>query len=417
MAKIIVIGAGAVGISTAYFLCKSGHEVVLIEKNSSDNFQSCSYGNAGMIVPSHFIPLASPGVVRQGLKWLLNRHSPLYIRPGLKKDLWRWLWLFYRSANPNQVKNAIPVLRDLNLFSRDLFAKIAEDEKLDFGFRHRGLMMYFNTMAGKKEELHTAQLAQELDLPVEILTPSAIREMEPDMPLNVLGGIHYKCDAHLTPMLYMQKMTAWLQQQGVKFLFDADVVGFIQNNKRITAICTSHENITADAFVISAGAWSSGLCKHLHIHLPIQPGKGYNFSIPNAPSQMNIPSILCEARIAITPMANSLRIGGTMEIGSMNTTVSPTRIQGILQNLPEYLPAFNATWISEIPVWAGLRPCSPDGLPYIGKIPAYTNLIAASGHAMMGMSLAPVTGKIVADIIDEKQPAVAIDLLKPDRFN
>ena len=413
---ILIIGGGAIGLCSAYYLRRAGHRVTILDDQPQNAQEGCSYGNAGMIVPSHFVPLANPSVIRQGIRWLFRSDSPLYIRPGMKMDLAAWLWHFMRAAKDSRVEDAMPILRDLGVGSRQLFDHLGQDLGVYLGAG--GLSMLYKTSKYEKEERETAEQAEKLGIPTQILSAGEAQEMEPNMPLNIMGGVHYPMDAHIEPGEFMHALKENVKVHGVK-IFHSTTVNNIERKKKsksITSIQTNKGEFTADGYVLAAGAWSAKLAKKLSLSLPLQAGKGYSMSLNQPKDQLNIPSILCEAKVAITPMGETIRFAGTMEIGGTNLNVNSKRVQGIINSIPEFMPNVKTDLLEKSPVWAGLRPCSPDGLPYIGTTKKADNLIVATGHAMMGISLAPITGKIISEIVSGETPSVDLKLLSPDRY-
>lgn len=413
---ILIIGGGAIGLCSAYYLRKAGHIVTILDDQPQNAEEGCSYGNAGMIVPSHFMPLATPSVIGQGIRWLFRSDSPLYIRPSMKLDLALWLLHFMRAAKTSKVEQAMPVLRDLGMGSRELFNRLTQDLGIDLGAR--GLSMLYRTPKYEKEELATAEEANKLGIPVKVLKASEIQEMEPNMPLDILGGVHYPMDAHIEPGHFMHALRENVKAHGAKIFYNTTVnhIERKKKSKSISSVQTSKGEFTADGYVLAAGAWSSKLARKLSLSLPLQAGKGYSMTLNQPKYQLKVPAILCEAKVAITPMGETLRFAGTMEIGGTNLNVDLKRVKGIIKSIPDYMPKVKMDWLENLPVWAGLRPCSPDGLPYLGTTQKADNLIVAAGHAMMGISLSPITGKIVSEIVSGEDHSVDLTLLSPDRY-
>ncbi|TKC08958.1 NAD(P)/FAD-dependent oxidoreductase [Pedobacter frigoris] len=412
--RAVVIGGGIIGLFSAYYLNREGYEVTIIDKG--DLSANSSLGNLGMVVPSHFIPLASPGIVAKGLKWLTNSRSPFYIRPSLSLDLVSWGLKFVKNANQKKCDAAAPYLKDYNLFSKQLFQDLAKEPDFDFFYHQNGILMYYNTEEGEKEEVHVAKIAQDMGLDVGILSPSELQKLEPDQKLKVLGAAHYRCDAHLNPNLLNAQLRTYLISKGVKIIKNKKINGFEYRNDVISKAICDGEAFEADQFILSPGAWMKEVADLLHINIPMMPGKGYTFNVENKP-EMKIPAILCEARVAITPMGDKIRFGGTMELGKMNAKVNMNRVEGIVNSIPKYFENIDLAMPDEKDVWYGFRPCSPDGLPYLGHAYQYKNLIIAGGHSMMGLSLAPATGKMVAELATNRKTTIDLRLFSPDRYN
>jgi len=413
--RIAIVGGGVVGLSSAYYAARKGHDVTIIERGNPDH-DSCSLGNAGMIVPSHFVPLAAPGMISLGLRMMFNRESPFTVRPRLSRDLIRWGWQFWRSCTKSHVSRSAPVLRDLNLKSRRNFLELAETIGQDFGLTTRGLMMLCKTEHMLFEESKTAEYARELGIPAEVLTPDAASKLNPGLQLDIAGAVYFPEDAHLTPEWFIPRLTKAIDQMGVKFEWSTDVLGWRTQNRRVEAMLTSQGEVVADEYVIAAGSWSNSLTSGLKLRLSMQAGKGYSVTMPRPQQKPAMGCILTEARVAITPMGTGLRVGGTMEVTGLDTSINHRRVQGIFKSVPQYFPAFKVEDFQTLPIWCGLRPCSPDGLPYIGRAANYDNFSVATGHAMMGLSLGPITGQLMAEVLSDESPSLDLNPLRPDRY-
>jgi D-amino-acid dehydrogenase len=408
---IAIIGGGIVGLCTAHELVATGCTVTVLEAEAGSSLH-----NAGLITPSHFVPLAAPGIVRLGLKWMFNPDSPFYIRPRFDAELLAWLWHFNAASTARRAEKAMPLLRDLSFASLALFEQMAALPDMAFEFAHRGLLMVFRTEHGRHGALATARRADSLGIEARVLDARGLAALEPGVDFRVLGGVYYPDDAHLTPALFLGALRAKLVAANVRFLASAPVLGFETRQGSITALETSQGAVRADEYVLAAGSWSPEIVRHLGLRLPVQPGKGYSITLRDPGLRVRIPMILEEARIAVTPMGEALRLAGTMELSGMDPGINARRVRAILKAAPVYLGNLNAADPGPLAHWAGLRPCTPDGLPLIGRFRRYDNLIAATGHAMVGVSLAPVTGKLVAEIVSGKVPSIDMHLLRPDRY-
>ena len=405
----MVVGGGVIGLCTAYYLLRSGREVLVLERGKEQG-DSCSRGNAGMVVPSHFVPLAAPGVVTQGLKWLLDPESPFYVRPRLSLDLARWGWLFLKHANAEHVAQSSLLLRDLNMESRRLFGELEEEKS--FGLVKRGLVMFCETERMLEEEAELAARARELGLPAELCDQARLRELEPELEMNVVGGIWHGEDCHMDPDRFLRELRRRIEGRGGEIRHEARV-GAVEDR---AVVLEDGERLEARQVVVAGGAWSPELAKSMGLSLPMQAGKGYSLTVKNPAQLPRLCSILTEAKVAVTPMGDRMRFGGTMEIGGNSLKVSPRRVQGIIKSACRVFPRFEPEDFEEIKPWAGLRPCSPDGLPYLGWAPGRKDVLVATGHAMMGLSLGPVTGKLVAQMITGEEPLVDVSRLAAGRF-
>lgn len=404
MKKVSIIGGGIIGLCSAYYLAKEGYEVVVFDK--SDMNDGCSYGNAGMIVPSHIIPLAQPGMIAQGIKWMFDSQSPFYVKPRLNIDLMNWGLKFYKHANLKHVEKAMPALCYLSLLSKELYQDLAKENN-SFFYEEKGLLMLYKTDKTAEEIHHEGKLAEDLGLEVDFLSKEEVSNLEKGTATNVIGGVHYKSDAHIYPQKFMQFIKDELGRLNVKIHTQTTVVDFFLKNNTVSEIITDKGNFSTDEVVLATGSWSPHITKKLNINISILPGKGYSFTLKDQSHKPSIPSILCEGKVAVTPMNNDIRFGGTMEITHTNDIkINQNRVRGILNSINDFYPDLKIEMPKEQDIWFGFRPCTPSGMPIIAKDKRLKNLTVVTGHAMMGLSLAPATGKLVSEIISEKPTSV-----------
>ena len=419
MKHIGIIGGGIIGLCSAYYLHRAGHRVTLFDKGPIAD--GCSFGNAGMIVPSHIIPLAQPGMITKGMRWMLNSTSPFYVKPRLNADLLRWGWLFYRHSTPEHVTKSIPVLRDLSLLSKSLYQDLAANgdaggRPLDFEWQERGLLMLYKTAAAEHEMADEARVANRAGIDAQVLNSQQVQDLEPHTRVTVRGGVFFPGDAHLNPAELVRSLLAYLRREGVTILENQDVTGFAKTNSRVTSVQTAGGDYPVDTVVIAGGAWSPLLAQQVGLRLPMQGGKGYSFMGQNMANTIRVPAIMLEARATATPMNTNIRFAGTLEVAGTDMTVNMNRVRGITQSINEYYPDIAVSMPTIDTVWRGLRPCSPDGLPYIGRTERYENVILATGHGMMGLSLGPATGKLISELVDGPARSLDVTAFTPERF-
>lgn len=447
---VLIIGAGIIGLCTAYYALRKGFRVTVVERDGRTR-KTTSFGNAGMLVPSHIVPLAAPGAVPQAIRGMMNRESPVYVHPTLDPKLWRWGYHFWRSATPAHVQRSAPLLRDLNEASLACYEELASELGSDIGFHRRGLLILCCTPSGLEEEERVARRANALGMNAKVLDPSSVSKLQPGVETSVVGGVYFPGDAQIDPGRTMLVLQGWLEHQGVDFLWHREVCGW-KSNGRITTVRTVHvaplevpgpkppvreppfpdngkashdglsltHDLVVDEIVLAAGVWSEGLAEQLGLRLPMRAGKGYSLTLPNAPELLTVPTILAEARVAMTPLGRALRVGGTMEVLDVQAReraqVSSRRVRGILRSISAYFPNYTPSLFEGLPVWFGFRPTSPDGLPYLGRSTRYPNLIVATGHAMQGVSMGPITGTLVAELLAGDAPSLPLEALRIDRF-
>lgn len=415
MKPTLIIGGGIVGLFSAYYLQKEGIEVTIIDR--TDLKDNCSTGNAGMIVPSHIIPLAAPGMITKGISWMFSSKSPFYIHPRLDFKLVRWCMLFFKAANETRVKRAIPFLKNLSLMSKALYQEFREEHpESAIALVEKGLMMAYQTESMEKEEVEFAHLARKHGLDAEILTPDDIRKVEPNLELMARGAVLFPGDAHLDPGALYSFLKKYLEEKNVKFLTKTQVLGFERSGSKVDAVLTDQGKIEVDKVMLCGGSWSGELARMLDFSLPMMGGKGYSFIQKNQP-EIKQATILTEQKVAVSPYGETIRFGGTMEIAGINQSINMNRVKGIFESISRYYPDFESKFPEENQIWKGLRPCSPDGLPYIGFAPNYSNVLVGSGHSMMGISLAPATGKILAELHQQKAASMEIQGFEVGRYS
>lgn len=397
--EILIIGGGVIGVCAAYYLSEQGHSVTLLEKDSIAS--GSSNGNAGLIVPSHAVPLAGPGVPLTGIKWMLQPDSPLYIKPRVNAELMRWLWHFLRVCNHKAMQQATSILLGLNQASMRLYKTLHENHSLDCAFQQKGIVYLFTTKDGFQHGIEEAELIKEQGANVQILEGlDAVQELEPHVLPSVMGGIYYPDDGHLIPDRFVEELARLVESRGVNIHTQTEVLHFEKSGQRLSNIITTRGDYQADWVVMASGAWSPLLSHDLQINLPIQPAKGYSITVKSPPTAPSRPLMLAERKIAVTPMADTLRFAGTLELAGHNHSINQRRVDAIRRGAREYLPANADSDLIEI--WRGMRPLTPDTVPIIGVSQRWNNLIIATGHGMLGQSMGPVTGQMVAQLVDGK---------------
>lgn len=411
--EILVIGGGSIGVCSAYYLSQAGHEVTLVDKD--DICAGSSYGNAGLVVPSHSIPLAAPGVWLKGLKWMLNPESPFYIKPRLSRDLISWLRKFKAACNTEHMDRATPLISEMGLASVELFDEIASIDGLEFDYEKQGHLNAYLTEQGLRGGEAEARILEEHGVEAQVLDAAGIHALDPNIENRAIGGVFYPQDAQLTPHKFVEGLAEHALQNGVDY-HSTEVIGFESSNQRLTRILTTRGDIQAEQVVIATGSWSPLLGQELKISLPIQPAKGYSITFKRPEISPTVGASLAESKVAVTPMGDTLRFAGTLELAGLDLSINKRRVQAILNAVPKYMPQLDPSKLEVLEIWRGLRPCSPDGLPFLGRSRHYKNMIVAAGHAMIGISLGPITGKLVTQIARDETPAVDLTMMSPERF-
>lgn len=411
--KVIVVGGGVVGLSSAYFLMEQGHEVQIIDKSSMDS--GASYINAGYLTPSHIIPLAAPGMISKGLRYMFNSSSPFYMAPRWDSDFFRWAWYFKKSSTRAKVEKAMKPIRDINLLGREIFEDLKKSRHFgEFHLENKGLLMIYKTEKERDHELGTVKSAKELDLEVNHLDYEALQKLEPHIKLNALGAFHYHCDRHTTPITFLKAMQESLKKGGVTIQNNERALDFEIKNNVVKSLKTNITEYECDELVLASGAWTSNLAKKINLKIPLEAGKGYGINVAS-PTGISMPALLLESKIAVTPMRGFTRFAGTMEFSGINNTIRKNRVEAIAKGASSYYDGLQIDEGAKSKAGCGLRPVTPDGLPYIGRTETIQNLIIATGHAMMGWSTGPATGKLVSELISEKKLSMDISPFHPER--
>jgi D-amino-acid dehydrogenase len=413
--ETLVIGGGAIGICCAYYLNALGKDVAVVEKD--DICAGSSYGNAGLIVPSHSIPMAAPGVIVQGLKWMFNPESPFYIKPRFQREFFLWLWKFRGACNEHHVRRAIPVLQGISLASLELFEELAALEGVDFGFEKKGKLEVFKTHKSFNSAIKNEQLLKTYGIENQILEGHALKEFLAGQQTTAVGGIFRPLDGHLIPDRFVRRLARHIEKKGVRLLNPVEVLGFETSGRNLTTVKTTRGDISAAEVVLAGGSWSADLARKLKVRLMIEPAKGYSLTFKRPAAGPSMPLMLSEAKVAVTPMEDTIRFAGTLELAGFDLSVDDRRVKAILKAVPLFFPDLDPGTLELIEIWRGLRPCSPDGLPYIGRPRKYDNLIVAAGHGMLGISLAPITGKIVSQLAAGQTPAMGMAAFGIERFD
>ncbi len=409
---ILIIGGGVIGVCSAYYLAKAGAQVTLIEKDEIG--AACSYGNSGLIVPSHSIPLASPGALGEGLRFLLDARSPFYIKPRLDADLFRWLAGFVSASNRGRMLRSLPVLRDLLFASRALYDELAASAGFDFGFQTDGSLWVCLSEEKLAHEIKELRVLKEFDVPFEIVDSKRAHELEPALQPAIRGGIFYPRDGKIHPHRFVTGLAGRATEAGVSVWARTEALGFETRDGRIVKVRTTRGDVAPAQVVVSAGAWSPQVAKMLNLRVPIQAAKGYSLTYENPELTPKLPLFFGEAGMVANPLGDSLRLAGTLEMAGMDFSYNAARIEAMRKSSLAYLRGLENARLIEL--WRGLRPCTPDGLPIIGRADTLKNCIVAAGHAMLGMSLGPVTGRLVAQLALEQKTDLDIAQLSLNRF-
>jgi len=409
----VVIGGGAIGMASAYFLQRSGWQVTIID--AGEMGKGCSYANAGLIVPSHSHPVPGPGVIGQALRWMGRRTSPFHVRPRFDPAFWKWCWEFRRYCNAAAGKAGYHALVKLSRASLDLYEELAELHGLKFFYQRKGLLhVYISanafSMAGKEQDALSAS-----GFLSRVLSREETLAYEPSLGSNLRGGLFIEGEAHGSCYGYVSSLAAALEKGGGRLESNRCVSGISVHRGRVSGVVTSTgDEVKADLAVLAAGSWSPQLARTVGLAIPLQPAKGYSCTIDSYPGSPRVPILMPERRVIITPLDDRLRFGGTLEMAGFDPAIDRRRyravIDGALAVLRDPPPMIHEE------SWSGFRPVTPDGLPIIDRVAGVDGLLIATGHAMLGFTQSPITGKLVAELANQESPSVPLGPFRLGRF-
>jgi len=412
---VVVIGGGVIGTACAYYLNRAGWKVTIVDRGTLGG--GSSSGNCGLVCPSHVLPLAEPGMVAKGIASLFQKNSPFAIKLRMDPALWSWLIHFALRCNERDMIEAGKGIQPLLESSISLYDELVTGEGLDCEWEKKGLLFPYRSREALEAYALTNQLLGErFHCPAERFDGERLNELEPALKRGLAGGWYYHDDAHLRPDRLLRSWRSLLEGRGVRILENSGFRGFRQQHRQAVAAETDQEpeGLAADAFVVATGAWTPMLNAHLGCKVPIQPGKGYSLTMPRPSVCPTIPLIFPETRVAVTPFQSGYRIGSTMEFVGYDTSIAPQRLQLLRDGAAPYLQEPECEPIEQ--TWYGWRPMTWDSLPIIDRSPTLSNVMIAAGHNMLGLSMAPATGKLVAELLSEQSPFLDPKPYRVSRF-
>ena len=407
---VVVVGGGAIGVCAALELARRGARVTLLERGGELAW-GCSSGNAGLICPSTATPLANPAAVRQGLRWMLEPDSPFYLRP--RPAMLPWLARFLASSTPERSKRAEGIVRALASASLELHVEL-ERSGVATGLERRGVLHVYETpdaLAGARRDAEAAAAA---GLAPKVLEGAAAREVEPALAGEPAGAVYYPGDAHCDPLRFVRAVGEAAAEAGATIRTRVEALGLRRRDGRIEGVTTTEGDRPADTVVLAAGAWTPQLARDVGVYVPVEGGKGYHVDLEPGEGDPSIPLYVHEPRVIATPLPGRLRLAGTLELAGLDLRVDHRRVDAVLRAGRRSVAGIESRPVLE--VWRGLRPCTPDGLPIVGPVRGVEGLLLATGHAMLGLTLAPVTGRLLAQLAAGEEPSHDLRPLRPERF-
>ncbi|HLT63695.1 MAG TPA: D-amino acid dehydrogenase [Pseudohongiella sp.] len=416
--KVLVMGSGVIGVTSAWYLAKAGHEVTVVDRHSGPALDT-SFGNAGMISPGYSSPWAAPGVPVKAISWMLSAHSPLIFKPTLSLNQYRWLWQMLMQCNSERYAINKSRMMRLAEYSRDCLMELRAEAGINYEHRELGTLQVFRTQKQLDAAAADVRVLQECGVPYEWLDVEGCVAMEPGLATSadkLVGGLRLPRDETGDCHLFTTRLAKLCEQQGVKFLFDTAIDELLTDGQRLTGIRSGEKLLTADRYVLALGSWSPALLKPLGLDLPVYPVKGYSMTAPVLDAdRAPVSTIMDETyKVAITRFENRIRVGGMAELSGFNTTLREGPLSTLRMVVEDLFPG--AADMEQASFWTGLRPMTPDGTPVIGGT-AYNNLYLNTGHGTLGWTMSCGSGKVLADLLSGQRPAISTEGLNLSRYN
>jgi len=412
--SVIVIGAGHIGIACAHYLRRDDHDVTVIDRGSVGG--ACSQANCGFLVPSHVLPLTEPEAIRTGLKSLFQPRAAFRVKPQLRLALYRWMFEFGRRCTHSRMLKAAAVLDEILRASMAEYEQLLNESSMQCEWHSDGMLFVFRTEEALKKFGRTdTMLASEFGLAALHIDGSELPDFEPALLEGLAGAYYYEDDGHLRPDKLNAAWSQRLADDGVTFVENCRVESVENGGERISGLQTSRGLMKADRYVFATGAWSGEFGAALGCRIPVEPGKGYSVTMTQPEIMPSHPVLVPEKHIGISPFDSGYRIASMMEFAGFDESIPRSRIEQLKDSARPYLKTPEGP--VEEDTWYGWRPMTWDSLPIIGRVPRLSNALLATGHNMLGLSLAPMTGKAIADLVAERPSDLPLEALSPARFS
>lgn len=392
---ILVIGAGVIGVCATHFLVEAGYAPLVVDRGGI--CAGASHGNAGLIVPSSWTPLGYPGVAQDLWKWMTDRTAPTFMPPSCELRFWRWLARFLRASDPPRYQRSLEALQRLSARSVDLYRELVTSRALDCAFGTRGVLHLSTTPDGFRQDMRHALQHRGIGADAVILDRQGVQELMPAITEAVRGGVLYPGDACIAPAAFVQGLADQARLRGARFWEQTEVLQWEADGDRIRTVHTTRGTVACQQVVMATGAWSGRLGQAWGLDIPVEPAKGYSYTVPRPADFPDMALSLNEPGVSVNPMGDWLRVAGTLEFTGLDDSLYVDRAERMAAATQTFLGLDPRAGALEI--WRGWRPMTPDGVPVITWSPQYANLLIATGHNKIGMTLGPVTGEIVARMI------------------
>jgi D-amino-acid dehydrogenase len=410
---VIVVGAGIIGIACAHYLNEAGLRVTVIDQGTVAG--GCSYGNCGYICPSHVLPLTEPGAIWMGIKSLFNPRAPFRVKPRFSPALWKWMWQFARRCNHQQMLAAGVHLKAILDSSMREYRRIIPEQSLECEWKETGLLYVLRTARGMRAFAENDRmLSDEFGVAARRIEGDQLPAFDSALKPGLAGGFHYPQDASVRPDLLNASWSRRLESRGVSFVPQCRLEQVRKSGGRIASLQTSRGEMSAERIVFAMGAWSPQIAAELECSIPIEQGKGYSVTTARPNPCPRYPMLFPEHRVGVSPFETGYRLGSMMEFAGYDTKIPPHRIEQLQESARPYLVSTPPSGAMES--WYGWRPMTWDSLPIIGRVPRLENAFLATGHNMLGMSLAPATGKLIAEMVGGRELHIDPAAYSPQRF-
>ncbi len=415
--KILILGSGVIGTTTAYYLAKAGHEVTVVDRQSAPAMET-SFANAGEVSPGYSAPWAGPGVPVKAIKWMLMHHSPLVIWPMLDLAMWRWGLSMLRNCTAARYALNKGRMVRLAEYSRDCLRELRADTGIAYDERTQGTLQLFRTQKQLDGTGKDVDILKQYGVPFELLDRAGYVKVEPALQLvkeKFVGALRLPGDETGDCFKFTQNLATLAEGLGVKFRYGVNIQGVVRDGQRIASIQTDAGMLTADKYVVALGSYSPLMVKPLGIDIPVYPVKGYSITVPITDKQFAPESTIMDEthKVAVTRLGDRIRVGGTAELAGYNLDLRASRRKTLDHVVTDLFPRGGD--VSKAQFWAGLRPMTPDGTPVIGETP-YPGLYLCTGHGTLGWTMAAGTGRVMADLISGQTPQISLEGLSMARY-
>jgi D-amino-acid dehydrogenase len=412
--KVVILGSGVIGVTSAYYLAKAGHDVTVLDRQPGPALET-SFANAGQISPGYASPWAAPGIPLKAMKWMVQRHAPLSITPDGTLFQLQWMWQMLQNCTAERYAVNKERMVRLAEYSRDCFKELRASTGIAYEGRQQGTTQLFRTQKQLDDASKDIRVLEETGVPFELLTREQLIGAEPGLAKDKLvGGLRLPNDETGDCQLFTTRLTAMAEELGVKFRYNADISGLATAGDEIKGVMCGSELVTADSYVVALGAYSTQLLKNL-VNIPVYPLKGYSITVPivNADAAP-VSTILDETyKIAVTRFDDRIRVGGMAEIAGYDKRLNPRRRETLEMVVNDLFPGAGDTAAASF--WTGLRPMTPDGTPIVGRT-GLRNLFVNTGHGTLGWTMSCGSAQLLSDIISARRPAIKADDLSVSRY-